>query len=195
MQQATATPAMIDGLESRTLLHGGFGGHVHIPNPPSAAVQADLDKIKADRAKLATDSKALRSTLRADQKAVRAAIAALDTQLAPLRATLKADAKAAFSTIRIDLKQLRADRRAGLDTTADKAKLEADQAAAKAKLQADRDAIQAIIDADKGVQAAKAKLTTDSKPITNDKLALAADLKQLKTDIAAQKGTTTTTTA
>jgi hypothetical protein len=111
-----------------------------------------------------------------------------------LRATLKTDTKAAFSTIRIDLKKLRADRRHHLDTTADKAKLEADQAAAKTKLQADRDAIQAILDADPAVQAARSKLTTDSKPITDDQAALKADLDQLKTDIAAQKGTTTTTT-
>jgi hypothetical protein len=57
MTHATATPAMMDGLESRTLLHGGVGGHLHIPKPPSAAVQADLDKIKADRAQLAADTK------------------------------------------------------------------------------------------------------------------------------------------
>jgi hypothetical protein len=192
MTSALPTPAMMDGLEPRTLLHGGPGGHhVRIPDPPSAAVQADLDKIKADKAQLTTDSKALRSTLRADQKAVRAAVAALDTQLAPLRDTLKSDAKAAFSTIRIDQKQLRADRRAHVDTTADKAKLEADEAAAKATLQADRDAIQAIIDADPAVTAAKAKLQTDSQPIVDDQAALAADLKQLKTDIDAQNSTTT----
>src|SRR4051812_45263665 len=93
-------PVFFDTLESRRLLSGGlhgsglggFGFHLHIPDNPSPAVQADLDKIKTDQAQLKTDRTNLADTLKADRQAISDTINALSGQLEPLRTTLKNDA-------------------------------------------------------------------------------------------------------
>src|SRR5689334_22913729 len=122
----------IDKLESRTLLSGdhGFGHHLRIPQPPDAAVQADLDKSAAERTQLQTDRANLRSTLQTDRQAIRTAIEALDSTLAPLRTTFQTDAQTWRATIQADRQKLRTDRENGVDTTADKTQLKTDRQAA-----------------------------------------------------------------
>jgi len=187
----------IDTLESRRLLShgphgffGGFGFHLHIPDNPSAAVQADLDKIKTDQAKLKTDATALKDTLKADRTAINNAINALSGQLDPLRTELKNDADSWHDVLSADRAAIKADRDAGnTDQLAtDQAKLKADRTAANAELKTDGDAIRAVIDADPATQAARDKLKTDSQPITDDMATLKADFTQLKADIDAQNG-------
>ncbi len=51
----TSQPMIVE-LEPRTLLSGGHHGGIKIPDPPSATVQADLQKISDDKAKIAADS-------------------------------------------------------------------------------------------------------------------------------------------
>jgi chromosome segregation ATPase len=190
----------IDTLESRRLLShgphgffGGFGFRLHIPDNPSAAVQADLDKINTDKAKLKTDTAALKDTLKTDRTAINDAINALSTQLEPLRTELKSDADSWHDVLSADRAAIKADRDAGnTDQLAtDQAKLKADRAAANAELKTDGDAIRAVIDADPDVQAAREKFKTDSQPITDDIATLKTDFQQLKTDIDAQNGGST----
>jgi cytochrome c556 len=198
-------PVYFDTLESRRLLSGGlhgsgfggFGFHLHIPDNPSPAVQADLDKIKTDQAKLKTDRTNLADTLKTDRQAISDAINALSGQLDPLRTTLKNDASSWHDVLAADRAAIKADRDAGnTDQLAtDQAKLKADRTAANAALKADGDAIRAVIDADPAVQAARDKFKTDSQPITDDLNAIKADVQQLRTDIKAQTGGTSGGTA
>jgi len=198
MNDATRKMIQVEGLESRTLMSfGGFGGFPRfIPQPPSDAVKADLATIKTDQQKLATDHQTLAPTLEADRQAIADAIKALDTQLTPLRDELKKDAQTWRMTLLADLKAFATDRGDADKLAADRAKLKADQTAARTELQSDAKAIRDLIDNNTAVKDARAKLATDSKPITDDLAKLRADYEQLAKDVRAQRdgsGTTTTT--
>ena len=192
MQQRNLRRPLIEPLESRQLLSGsdlGLGGWLfhHLP-ASDAAVKADLAKIKTDQQRLLTDEKALARTLQADRQAIQTAIKALAPKLTPLQATLKNDIAKWQATIFADFKAIGADRGNATKETADHAKLKADLTAAATAIKADQTAIQNLINKDPGVIAARAKLTTDSKPITTDKATLAADFTQLQKDLKAQYG-------
>ena len=77
---------------------------------------------------------------------------------------------------------------------ADLTKLKADQTAARTEIQGDFKAIQDLITNDPAVKAAREKLTTDAKPITDDLAKLQADFQQLAKDIKAQHDGTGGTT-
>jgi chromosome segregation ATPase len=195
MSQAIRTTArsatLIDTLESRTLLNGSFGGfHFFQPPPLSDAVKADLATIKTDQAKLAADRTALAPTIEADRQAIEDAIKALNTTLQPLRDELQKDATTWRTTLQADFKTLLADRGDRTKVTADLAKLKADQTAARTEITGDYKAIQDAITNDPTVKAARDKLTTDAKPITDDLAKLQADYQQLAKDFRAQFGGT-----
>jgi chromosome segregation ATPase len=187
-----------DTLESRCLLSGGphgstltgFGFRLHIPANPSPAVQADLDKIKTDQAQLKTDRTNLADTLKTDRQGINDAINALSGQLDPLRTQLQNDASSWHDVLAADRSAIKADKDAGNTTqlATDQAKLKADRTAANAALKADGDSIRSVIDNDPAVQAARDKFKTDSQPITDDLNTLTTDFKQLRTDILAQNG-------
>lgn len=82
-------------------LHEEGGVGLFVPATPNAAVQADLDTLKADKQALHDD------------------IAALST----------ADKTTLQTDIRVDQRAIRTDTKNGTDPTADQAKLKADQAA------------------------------------------------------------------
>ena len=174
------TTFSVDRLETRSLLSGFAVGAM---NPPSAAVAADLLKIKADRAALQAEIQTLTPTLQADNKAIQAAITNSPTvQLA--KTTLTADLTKSKATIKADILAIIAAPDAA-SRTADITKLQTDATAAYTLIKADGAGVDAAIKADKTVQSAISQLTTDSVPITKDQATLQADYAQLQADLKA----------
>ena len=153
---------------------------------PSAAVTADIAKIVTDQQKLRADSTSLHATLDTDRQAIQAAIAA-STSIQAAKQTLNADQTSWLATQQKDWASIRNAADSATRQTA-MAQYQTDRMAAQKSLEADELAIQTAITNDPAVQAAKAKLQTDSQPITADQAALQADQTQLQKDLAGQNG-------
>jgi hypothetical protein len=111
--------AMMDALESRTLLSGstfsdrghddgGPAGLPRLPANPSDTVKADYAKAVADLAKVNADKTAIQTDLAALKTAVEDAKTTLATQLAPLLDQLKTDQAAELATLKADFLAIQA---------------------------------------------------------------------------------------
>ncbi|HVX84813.1 MAG TPA: hypothetical protein VH253_08355 [Phycisphaerae bacterium] len=173
--------SLMEGLESRVLLSACMGGNAGhgAGHTTSSAVQADMQKIKADLTKLVTDSKTARATLVADEKAVRAAMKnGVNPAVTAAQAKLDADTKALAPVVAADQAAidavdgqyntlLNADQ-AAVDGATDPATL----AALQAKLASDQQAYMSA------VSVAENQLDRDQAPLINDQAALDAALAQ-----------------
>jgi hypothetical protein len=180
----------VDELEPRSLLSGFHHGiaATALTSHTSAAVQADLAKIKVDQQALQTAVTTLAPTLQADQQAIQTAIAA-STTIQTAKTQLTTDTTTWTATLKADKQAIKA---ATNSTTraADILQLQTDATSAAKALKTDATALQSAIANDPGVQAAKTKLQSDAAPITQDEATLQADLIQLQKDLKAQIGGT-----
>ena len=169
----------VESVESRTFLSVTPTIWHHIPNPPDAAITADLNAIKAAQAALAAQLKTDGPTLKADATALGAAY---KTARAAVPAALTTKLTTDETTAHTDLSKLFADYKAkapAATITADKAAVDA----AFTLVHADAKAIETSIDTNAGVVAAKAKLTADSAKVTADEKAVQAAYTKLFTDL------------
>jgi hypothetical protein len=190
MNMRTTTLGM-ELLESRALPSGFNWGALGALFNPSPAVQADLAKIETDLKALYTETKTLAPTLKADEQALQTATANAiknDTTVSSAETTLKTAITTWEATLKADLLAVKDATSSSTRKTAI-TQLQSDLTAAATAIKTDRAAVQTAINADSGVQAAQAKLTTDSAPITADQATLKADYAQLQKDLQAEAGT------
>jgi chromosome segregation ATPase len=153
------TPAVVQmqPLEARALLSTSLPGPAHGPLNDNPVIQADLDQLHEDQAQFRKDKRASLRTIEADKHAVNQELRKLkdsndnlEDELAPVKSDLRDDIRARNrefrqdlqaiqegtvderKAIRLDLKDLRAAKRAGDDAAI---------SAAKADLEADRKAL------------------------------------------------------
>ena len=170
---------VLELLEARELLSGattgsGSGTWTPPPPPPSAAVQT-----------LANDKQQLAPTIAADQQAIQTATA--NAIKAPT-AQLNSDYAKWEPIINADKQALQAATSDAARKAAQE-KYTADRRQSSQVFTADFNAIQSAQANDPAVQAATAKLQSDSAPIATDLATLKADYSQLVKDQKAQQGT------